>query len=137
MPENKKKPKWYEDPDYLLFDPYPGRTFYDLTKEQARYLNEKDARRPVWRIIARHGVFKLSVFNPDISILMARYSNAVRASLHDNDNRALQEFEDVTVVIRGKSYTLETRPEALKELHEVRGKGEIVDRPVRYKGTKR
>jgi len=111
--------------------------YYDVTKEQARYFDAKDARRPVWRIIARNGVFNLSVFNPEISTLLARYSNAVRSSLYYDDNRALQEFEDVTLVIRGKSYTLETRPEALKELHEVRGKGEIVDRPVKYKGKRR
>jgi len=136
MPGNKRKLPWYEEPDYL-FDPYPGKTFYDATKEQARYLNEKDARRPVWRIIARHGVFKRSVFNPDIGLLLPKYNNAVRSSLHDNNNRPLQEFEGVTLVIRGKSYTLETRPEALKELHAVRGKGEIIERPVSYRGKKR
>jgi len=111
--------------------------YYDVTQEQARYFAAKDARRPVWRIIARHGVFKLSVFNPEISTLLARYNNAVRSSLYYNDNQALQEFEGVTLVIQGKRYTLETRPEALKELHEVRGKGEIIDKPVKYKGKKR
>ena len=138
-PEDEEKQRWFETPDYLS-DPYPGKTFKDISKESAERLDRNDARRPEWRIIARHGIFKASVYNPDVITVLARYNNAVRDLAHSirpDRERALKEFEGVTLIIRNRSYVLETRPEVLSDLYKKRGKDEIIGKPVKYKGKKR